>query len=168
MTSRAHADWSSRRVERLDRLVAAHRAVGGVGRGRRWLTTELNHALIVRLASEFQGFCRDLHDESIRVLVDVRVANDPALAALLRSALERDRKLDRGNATWGNVVDDFGRFGLSLRDVLAGSHEQYGEWIGVLDRLNQARNALAHDNSVQLARFEQTQRLTLATFRSWR
>jgi hypothetical protein len=56
--------WASARTDRIKRLRAAHQTLGGTGPGRRWVTDELNHALILRLASEFQGFARDLHDES--------------------------------------------------------------------------------------------------------
>jgi hypothetical protein len=55
--------WTTVRAQRIKRLRAAHEAFGGTGPGRRWVTDELNHALILRLASEFQGFARDLHDE---------------------------------------------------------------------------------------------------------
>lgn len=58
MSSAALTSWRTDRAARLDRLVAAHAAVGGAGPGRRWVTEELNHALILRLASEFQGFAR--------------------------------------------------------------------------------------------------------------
>jgi hypothetical protein len=34
--------------------------VRGANSGRRWITDELNHALILRLAAEFQGFARHL------------------------------------------------------------------------------------------------------------
>ncbi|MDX6343200.1 MAG: hypothetical protein QOH87_3338 [Trebonia sp.] len=56
--------WAAARANRIKRLRAAHEAFGGTGPGRRWVTDELNHALILRLASEFQGFARDLHDET--------------------------------------------------------------------------------------------------------
>jgi hypothetical protein len=68
MTSVALNAWRSTRAGRLDRLRSAHTAIGGSGRGRRWVTEELNHALVLRLAAEFQGFARDLHEESSPVI----------------------------------------------------------------------------------------------------
>src|ERR1700682_173538 len=57
-----------RRLE-LDEIVEAHRAVGGSGRGRRHATEQVNHAYAVLLSSQFQGFCRDLHSECARHIV---------------------------------------------------------------------------------------------------
>jgi hypothetical protein len=54
--------WRKERSERLDELLHAHQSVGGPSRGRRWRTATLNEALLLRLAAEFQGFARDLHD----------------------------------------------------------------------------------------------------------
>jgi hypothetical protein len=70
MTSVALQAWRSTRANRLDRLQSAHTAIGGSGPGRRWLTEELNHALILRLAAEFQGFARELHDEVSMAIAD--------------------------------------------------------------------------------------------------
>ncbi|MGQ0630006.1 MAG: hypothetical protein ACT4P1_03125 [Sporichthyaceae bacterium] len=169
MTSRALTDWRSTRALRLDNLANAHRAVAGVGPGRKWLTTEINHALIVRLATEFQGFCRDLHDSSIETIVTTRLGGDPAMASLMRSLLEDKRRLDTGNAGWGNVCHDFTRLGIRLADELAARNPgSYGEWVETLERLNKARNAIAHDDRSRLAECQAQRPLTISTFRAWR
>ncbi len=169
MTTRAITTWNGARSAGLDRLVDAHRAFAGAGRGRRWITAEINHALIVRLASEFQGFCRDLHDEVIAALVAGQLGSDPRFVAIVGASLGSGRKLDRGNANWANVCDDFARFGIPLANQLRDLNPlRYPIWAETMDRLNQARNAIAHDDRPALVRCAVTEPLTLATFRRWR
>ncbi|MGQ0464789.1 MAG: hypothetical protein ACT4QG_05670 [Sporichthyaceae bacterium] len=169
MSSNALDDWSGARAAGLDRLLLAHRAVAGAGPGRRWITVELNHALIVRLASEFQGFCRELHDETAEALLAAKVPTDREFASVVAFLLGTGRRLDRGNASWGNVCDDFARFGLSLADLLrARQPSRYPAWTRTMDRLNAARNAIAHDDRAGLVQCAAVEALTLETFRRWR
>lgn len=63
MPSESLIAWQGSRAAELDELEAALRAVGGIGRGRRHATQQLNQAYAVLLSSQFQGFCRDLHTE---------------------------------------------------------------------------------------------------------
>ncbi|GAA4701210.1 hypothetical protein APR04_000208 [Promicromonospora umidemergens] len=167
MPSDALEKWRGARAARLDNLVAAHRAVAGDGAGRRWLTVEVNHALIVRLASEFQGFCRELHDEAIdSFLASTFEAGSPA-APIVRRLLTSGRKLDSGNAGWANVNNDFARLGMSIKAELTSRYpKRSGPWTEKLERLNTARNAIAHDNSTQLAECHAEQPLTMVTFRA--
>ena len=65
MPSVACYDWSVMRAAALDEIEHAHRSVGGTGRGRRYLTQQLNQAYAVLLSSQFQGFCLDLHEECV-------------------------------------------------------------------------------------------------------
>lgn len=53
------------RARALDEIEAAHASVGGTGPGRRYATQQSNQAYAMLLASQFQGFCRDLHTESV-------------------------------------------------------------------------------------------------------
>ncbi|WP_432558841.1 hypothetical protein [Granulicoccus sp. GXG6511] len=143
--------------------------MAGRGPGRRWITTEINHALILRLASEFQGFCRDLHEESIEAFIGSGLPVPDPINSVVRASLETGRKIDSGNATWANIVTDFQRFGLSLKAELQQSRPgRYSGWVTVMDRLNKARNAIAHDDRVKLAECHERQPLTLQTFRRWR
>jgi hypothetical protein len=53
----------------LDSLEAVHERVTEKRRGRQYATEHLNLALFVRLAAEFQGFCRDLHEDAVLAIV---------------------------------------------------------------------------------------------------
>ncbi|MGH3681941.1 MAG: hypothetical protein ACRDT2_17030, partial [Natronosporangium sp.] len=112
MPSIALHDWRTRRADRLTRLQAAHATVGGTGPGRRWLTEELNHALVLRLAAEFQGFARDLHTEAAKAVAASLAAGIPSREQALQRAFLTARRLDRGNATETALAHDFGLLGL--------------------------------------------------------
>ena len=63
MPSYALNIWKNSRATKLDYMENLHRQIGGTGRGRRFTTEQINHLYAVVLSGEFQGFCRDLHDE---------------------------------------------------------------------------------------------------------
>jgi hypothetical protein len=113
MASTALLKWRSERAARLERLLAAHRAVRRVHRGR-WVTDELNHSLILRLASEFQGFARSLHDEASVAVTRALAPGDVARQQTLRIPYQNGRRLDRGNAQPGALNEDFTMFGMEL------------------------------------------------------
>jgi hypothetical protein len=110
MPSVALQNWSTSRAAVLDQMEHAHRSVGGTGPGRRLLTQHINQAYAVLLSSEFQGFCRDLHDECSECLV--RPVTAPDLLTIYRSNFFFGRKLDSGNPNAGNLGADFNRFGF--------------------------------------------------------
>lgn len=169
MGSQALQVWQGRRAARLDNLVASHRAISGATPGRKWLTEELNHALILRLAAEFQGYCRNLHDEAIWHLVETTVPSTHPVNAILRSAMQERRQLDRGNATWSNLLEDFARLGSALKEDLRDAYPgRYDGWVLRLDQLNYARNALIHDDATKIDKFHADHGLTLATFKTLR
>ncbi|HQU43183.1 MAG TPA: hypothetical protein PK867_10240, partial [Pirellulales bacterium] len=87
---------SNERRIALDELEAAHRSVGGTGRGRRYATQQINQAYAALLSSQFQGFCRDLHRECADYLVQSLTG---VLARAFGALLGENRKLDRGNPT---------------------------------------------------------------------
>lgn len=149
--------------------MAAHAALAGSGPGRRWVTEEVNHALIVRLAGEFQGFTRDLHDQAIDAVLAAVPGLQQGTQTLLRASFEKGRKLDTGNASWANICSDFAVFGFSLKtETQARYLFKYPGWIQCLDKLNKARNAIAHQDSAQLAQVAAADPLTLGTFKAWR
>ena len=78
------------------------------------MTDELNHALILRLASEFQGFTRDLHDEAGLFVTRVLAPGNQRLQVTLRIPYTANRKLSQGNAESGSLGTDFGLFGMQL------------------------------------------------------
>ena len=79
MASRALTTWRMERSERLDELLHAHQSVGGPSRGRRWRTATLNEALLLRLAAEFQGFARDLHEQTCDTFAAWITPSDPTV-----------------------------------------------------------------------------------------
>src|SRR4029077_4583141 len=99
--------WRTERLAALDELQVAHRSVGGTGRGRRPTTQQINHAYAVLLSSQFQGFCRDLHNECIGLLV--RWITLIGLRDAFERVLLLNRKLDTGNPNPGNIGSDFDR-----------------------------------------------------------
>jgi hypothetical protein len=150
VTSQALRNWKTDRAARLNRLVAAHRTLRGMN--RRWITDELNHSLILRLASEFQGFARELHDETSMAVVAMIAPNNVAQQTALQLPYFAVRLLDRGNARPETLNDDFGRFGFQLWAALDARYPRSGpRWRRDLTALNTARNALAHDNHSRLA-----------------
>lgn len=149
MPSVALNDWSGPRRIQLQQLYTAHSAVGGTGPGRRFATTQLNLSIALRLAGEFQGFARDLHDESIAALTSTIVP--VRLGPILQVTLALDRKLDKGNAHPGAIHDDFRRLGILIVDGVKTARPIQGpKDLKALETLNAARNAIAHSQPHKL------------------
>ncbi|WP_169541919.1 hypothetical protein [Nocardia jiangxiensis] len=161
--------WKTRRCEALDSLEAIHGHVTGERRGRQYATEHLNLALFVRLAAEFQGFCRNLHDDAAFVLVSsLDLGNDPRMS-VIRNALVRNRNLDKGNAHPGTLGNDFAILGMTFwPDIHAAYTSRGAKWRETMTDLNEVRNAVAHSDDAKLAVVKQKQPLNLATFRKWR
>jgi hypothetical protein len=129
--------WQSDRAAVLDNLVAIHTKITGGQRGRQTATEHLNLALLVRLASEFQGFSRDLHDNATVRLVAGLSGEDKARVRIFSAALVRERKLDRGNASPGNLGNDFSILGIELWSEIYVRYPIKGKkWNSVLTELN--------------------------------
>src|SRR5436190_15301576 len=109
MSSVALQDWLTVRIPRLDEIEDAHRSIGGSGPGRRYATQQINQAYAVLLASQFQGFCRDLHEECVDHLA--RAVTPASFRRLLQTEFELHRRLDVGNPSPGNIGADFNRLG---------------------------------------------------------
>jgi len=145
MPSNAYRRWAATRKKALDEITQAHAAVGGTKRGRRHATQQINHAYALLLASQFQGFCRDLHSECVDHLV-ATIAPPPSLVAIVRRQFSEARQLDRGNAQPGSIGADFDRLGIRLW-YEAGRHDpDAGAWRVLLEELNTWRNAIAHQD----------------------
>lgn len=167
--SQALSRWRRERRGVLDSLEAIHAQVTGGRRGRQAATEHLNLALFVRLAAEFQGFCRDLHDDAAIRITDGLPTEFAGRVPVFLGVLVNNRKLDRGNAAPGSLGADFGNLGMSLWPTIYAKYPTQGpRWNRVLERLNQVRNAVAHSDTVKLAQAKQAQPLTLTTFRRWR
>lgn len=163
MPSQSLQTWRNDRSIALDELEAAHRSIGGAGRGRRYATQQINHAYAVLLCSQFQGFCRDLHRESADHFVQ---SLRGALARSVSELLIENRRLDRGNPTPGNIGSDYNRFGLQFWGAVRRLDVRNDERRGRLEELNLWRNAIAHQdfNPVVLG----TTVLQIRRVRGWR
>lgn len=147
--------WAAARGDRIKRLRAAHQAFGGTGPGRRWVTDELNHALILRLASEFQGFARDLHDESGLFVARRLAPESRELQRSLRIPYMLNRKMDQGNADPGTLGSDFALFGMVLWVELQERYPTHVKaWNQKLSALTMARNGIVHDDGTKIAQVQ--------------
>jgi hypothetical protein len=161
--------WEAARANRLDELESAHQLMRGSAVGRQWRTEALNVALMLRLAAEFQGFVRDLHDLSSDTLAGWSSPSQPAVQNVIRTSFRSNREIDRGNAKADALSRDFGRFGFKLWDELPKRTLRAADLKGSLERLNKARNGLAHADETKLAELRsEGYPIILDTFRKWR
>ncbi|MGH2879999.1 MAG: hypothetical protein ACRDK4_10395 [Solirubrobacteraceae bacterium] len=169
MSSTALKSWREERREHLDDLLDAHKLVGGPAPGRRWRTTAINDALILRLAAEFQGFARDLHDQTSDIFASWLAPSSPTAQRVVRNRLVEGRELERGNAHPGSIGRDFGRFGFEVWRELHNRDERTTNHNESLALLNDARNGLAHSDEAKLAALrDKGHPPVLSTFRKWR
>lgn len=146
MPSKSVETWRTTRAESLDEIVAAHRKVGGSGRGRRFATQQINHAYAMLLSSQFQGFCRNLHAECIDHLFGSVASFSVPLFEIIRRDFIQGRKLDKGNPNPGNIGSDFNRFGIKFWDDVLRHDLQNAARQKELELLNEWRNAIAHQD----------------------
>lgn len=166
MPSLSYQEWITNRTTALNEIENAHAAVGGTARGRRYATQQINQAYAVLLASQFQGFCRDLHSESVDYLLSA-ISPSPALSPVLQAEMTRGRQLDRGNAQPASVGADFGRLGIGFWSAVDRHDPRNATRRVHLGLLNAWRNAIAHQD------FDPTQlggttTLRLDRVRRWR
>lgn len=151
---------------------AAHVAVGGSSRGRRYATQQINQAYAMMVASQFQGYCRDLHSESVDHFVTHLTGTTPPLPIsfqhVVRASLIDGRKLDGGNANPGNIGADFGRLGIDLWPAVRALHLWNVRRQARLEDLNVWRNAIAHQdfNPAKLSGRSEVQLKDVAQWRS--
>ena len=164
MPSRSLTYWQTTRSQALDEIEHAHRSVGGTGPGRRYATQQINYAYAMLLSSQFQGFCRDLHSESIDQII-------PGISpASMRIPLQREfalhRKLDTGNPNPGNIGADFNRLGLPFWSFVEANDARNSARQALLEELNRWRNAIAHHDFSPAILGSAV--LRLAEVRNWR
>jgi hypothetical protein len=164
MSSAALLRWTSDRSSELDELESAHASVGGTGPGRRYATQQINRAYAVLLASQFQGFCRELHSECIESFLPPGVGTKWEEA--IRRTFQATRKLDSGNPAPANIGMDFSRFGVKIWDEVFAFDPLGRDRHDSLAMLLLWRNAIAHQDfkDPRLGRGA----LRLAEVRSWR
>jgi hypothetical protein len=156
---------------KLDEIEAAHGSIGGKARGRRYATEQINHAYAVLLASQFQGFCRDLHSECVDFIVRAVAMVGSGPPAVLHSVLQTEfashRSLDRGNANPGSIGADFNRLGVEFWMHVEAVSPRNARRKMLLERLNSWRNAIAHQDFDATKLGGQTT-LRLSQVRRWR
>lgn len=169
MASLALGRWRGERSARLDELVQAHRRITGAAAGRPTETQQINWALVLQLAAEFQGFARDLHVEGVDAFAAWTSRANNALESTVTTLLTRRLSLDKGNAQPDSLAEAFDRFGLLWWDGLVTRDPQSDARRQTLWRINRARNAIAHsDHAAILTLRREGFPLTLDTFRRWR
>jgi hypothetical protein len=151
-SSKALADWQSDRAQRIERLRAAHSAFLHTEAGHAFGAKEIEHSLILRLASEFQGFARDLHSEAVDAVLDWLCPDDPALRKVLRTPYLDSRRLDLGNADPKGIAHDFNLLGIAFWPELGARNATAQQWRGHLGALNTARNGLMHSDDGKINR----------------
>lgn len=165
MPSASLQTWLSVRAAALDEIAGAHSIVGGTARGRRYATQQINQAYAVLLSSQFQGFCRDLHSESVDYLVSA--VTPSVLQVMLRAEMRRGRKLDTGNANPGNIGSDFNRLDIAFWGEVKTLDKRNEQRQRRLEELNNWRNAIAHQD-FDPGKLGGTTVLHLADARRWR
>jgi hypothetical protein len=156
--------WLKDRLRALDEIEQAHRSVGGTGPGRRYATQQINHAYAVLLSAQFQGFCRDLHDECVTCLV--QSLSPASIRDAFEESLVWNRKLSTGNPNPGNIGSDFNRLDLKFWVEVRKVDVRNDARIDRLEDLNRWRNAIAHQHFDPL--FVRGGILRLERVREWR
>ena len=130
--------------------------------------TEINYAYATRLAAHFQGYVRALHTEAAAAIA-AGVPNQ-ALRIVFLTQLTQGRALDHGNATLGNIGQDYGRFGFKVIDKVSADHHHNPARKVKLEQLLEWRNGIAHDDLArrQAAGTLVPTSLTLDACRVWR
>lgn len=144
MASSSLQIWINVRCVALDEIESAHKSIGGSGRGRRYATQQINYAYTMLLSSQFQAFCRDLHSECAKFMV--QGIGSLAMSVALRNAIVRNRKLDRGNPNPGNLGSDFDSFGISFWDEVRALDHRNRARQTLLEEMCDWRNAIAHQD----------------------
>jgi hypothetical protein len=144
MPSNSLQNWLTTRATALDEIENAHRMVGGSGPGRRYATQQINQAYAMLLSSQFQGYCRDLHSESVDHLA--KVATAVSFQAVLYTEFRQNRRLDKGNPNPGNIGADFNRLGLDFWPAVGAYDARNTNRKSLLEELNKWRNAIAHQD----------------------
>lgn len=144
MSSASLLRWRTTRRDELDEIVTVHVSVGGTRHGRRYATQQINHAYVMLLSLQFQGFCRDLYSESVKAIV-APVASTP-FAVVMRAELLRGTKLGTGNPKPGNIGADFGRIGINFWVQVVADSRRSQRRQAKLEALNRWRNAISHQD----------------------
>jgi hypothetical protein len=169
MTLPALRKWRSNRLTRLDLVLAAHPHAAG-SRTDPAVAPEWTRALVLIVASEFQGFCRDLHDDAAEAIARGVVSDDRRIRDIIISGLTVNRGLNRRGADVQTLEDDFLRLGMALWPSLSKQHPIAAPvWLEALRYLHKARNGVVHDDLTSVAIAQAAGwTLQIDTVRRWR
>jgi hypothetical protein len=156
MASQALTTWRRTGLARLAELESVHTTLTGPGSGRRWGTTQLNRALFIALAAQFQRYARDLHDEAIEVHLSVATAHQ---RLTLRDLFVQGRRLQRGNPRSSALGSDFDRVGIELVPALRANGPATTQRLEALETLLDFRNAVGHGDDTAVVRLEKSGRI---------
>ncbi|MDX1874362.1 hypothetical protein SBI67_19755 [Mycolicibacterium sp. 120266] len=145
-----------------------HHRLTGRAAGRRHDAEHLLGAIVARLVAEFQGYCRDVHDEAVDHVVGCLGITDAGLLALTRTAYIRRRDLSTGNPTWKALENDFGRLDMRFTREMDARFTTAPALRRKLDDLMFARNAFVHAEEAKLQRCRDRNHLWLRQMRIWR
>jgi hypothetical protein len=165
MPSLSLRNWSLVRIKELHQIEHAHKMVGGIHRGRRYATQQINQAYVMLLSSQFQGFCRDLHSECVDHIAGA--IHPVAFSQALRAEFSLNRKLSAGNPNPGNIGADFNKFGMELWSAVYGLDARNRGRRALLETVVEWRNAIAHQDFPP-AGIQGRTTLQLQQIRSWR
>ena len=166
MASNSLRVWRTTRARALDEMENAHASIGGTGRGRRYATQQINQSYAVMVASQFQGFCRDLHTDSVTMLVEF-IQPPAQIVQIVRKRFLDGRQLESKNAQPSSLGSDFGWFGIEFWNEVNARLRDTGAAKRELERLNEWRNAIAHQNFQKVSP-NVSPNLTLKQVRLWR
>jgi hypothetical protein len=158
--------WFAERAASLDEMERAHRVLRGSGPGVRAATLQINQAYTMMLSGQFQGFCRDFHDECVDFLT--APIGDPDLHDMVVRNLILGRKLARGNPNAGNIGSDFDRFMVNFWPLVLVHRPQNPARRARLEELNEWRNAIAHQDFAPTMLRAGRLQLALARVQAWR
>ncbi|MFF1812746.1 hypothetical protein ACFVXW_27170 [Streptomyces sp. NPDC058251] len=149
MTSQALADWSAKRALCIDLAWQMHSGqVASTAAG--WQVDQALAVVLQRMATEFQGFCRALHDEASEFFAITASSGNPRLESTLRQLLTKGRDVDKGNAHNEAIARDFARFGFLLWPAMTAADSRAGNWSTELKKLTEMRNGVAHDDTAKM------------------
>lgn len=165
MPSSARRYWLDERLVTLDHFETALRSARASGPGSRAVAEQLVQSYVLAVSAQFQGFCRDLHDEAVRQFAaQIPLAT---VAEVVGLELLTGRRLSSGNPNPGNLGADFGRLGLDLWGALTTHDPRVPTDRHALESLNAWRNAIAHQH-FDPARLGGSTSLSILTARRWR
>jgi hypothetical protein len=129
----------------------------------------IDRTLYPALVAEFQGFCRDLHDETVSTISEEAAWPTEQLAALATAAMKRGRGLGYKNPTPSVIDEDFRSLGLPIWQRIQQLHsENYPGWRAALETLVRIRNAVAHSDQERIDSFSTKQQMTFAYWENTR